>query len=143
MLGEKARKATHHPSPKQPRRLVNQSTNQGDKTCFVWTCGWRACLPFNGTNFAFLPAGQRASQSIPHECWLAYYSHLLYVSASGWQIGSMASSTIQRFPPCCSGRLRSIPVIFFSACFCQNLLLVGLLTTWINFFYSERNNMDQ
>ena len=66
MLGEKARKATHHPSPKQPRRLVNQSTNQGDKTCFIWTVdGEHACLSMAPTSPSILPAGQRASQSIP------------------------------------------------------------------------------
>ena len=143
MLGEKARKATHHPSPKQPRRLVNQSTNQGDKTCFIWTVdGEHACLSMAPTSPSILPAGQRASQSIPPSTMSARSPTTLtfftFPRVAGRLAAWLAPPSSDSSSPVvqCSDRLRGSD--FFSMLLSE--FVVGWPVNNMDHFFSEKEH---
>lgn len=84
----------------------------------------RGCLPFNGTQL-WAPACQLAIRPSVSQCSLAYYSHLLYVSAREWQMGAVfffsiaTSSTSQQFffwknKTFCSDKFRRVFSVFLS-----------------------------
>jgi len=95
----------------------------------------RGCLAFNGTNFA--PSHASQLQPSVSQCSLAYYSHLLYVSAREWQIDGRSSivdsSTSQQFFFWKNKGFffRQVPASFQRASV-RICWFVDLLTTWVN-----------